>query len=92
MCHLIFCMFHLRKVSLLSLQYLLVFSRNHQSNYKKEVMIKLPKSFTAEFGTNLATSLSTELSAIVADIDGEISSKDAIFANVLLLQVDSFQF
>ena len=46
-------------------------------------MIKLPKSFTAEFGKSLATSLSMELSAIVAEIEEEVSAKDAIFANVI---------
>jgi hypothetical protein len=54
-------------------------------------MIKLPKSFTGEFGTALATSLSNELSAIVVDIDSELSSKDEIFAKVLSIDIDSFQ-
>lgn len=54
-------------------------------------MIKLPKSFTAEFGKALATSLSNELSAIVVDIDSELSSKDEIFANVLSAEIFSSQ-
>jgi hypothetical protein len=46
-------------------------------------MIKLPKSFTAEFGKSLAASLLTELSTIVVEIEEEVSKKDAIFANVI---------
>ena len=49
-------------------------------------MIKLPKSFTAEFGKSLAASLLTELSTIVVEIEEEVSKKDAIFANVIFKQ------
>lgn len=49
-------------------------------------MIKLPKSFTAEFGKSLAASLLTELSTIVVEIEEEVSKKDAIFANVVIFK------